>query len=399
VLGTVLGDAIGGPFEFGPLERVPALTGGDWIDGLYPYPAEMGGPHGVWKPPSDAPSADSERAPAGTGTDDTRLNWLFLELACDLGRMPGAREVAERYLELYEHPERAFPSHAKMTRLQFEHWEPVCRGYLGQRSTVFPDLPPDVLLARALGLNFPILSGLIAWTWAGLLYPGQPEAAYEAVFRADFYDIGYAREAVGLLAAAIGVGVVGEGVQISLYEALVEMDPLHLGSEWSAPYVAGHLPQYVSLVRPPAPSCAPTGAPALERSDPEIAHTLSVAFRRYHPFGAFRTFAVALLSVLAVGTHGDDVGAHGHTVGAHGRAPVRAILIAANHTGINDEGQPTRYEDIDCYAALAGALGGALWGAEAFPGEMLEQVVEANKQVYGIDLEATIERFIETFFE
>jgi ADP-ribosylglycohydrolase len=46
VLGTVLGDAIGGPFEFGPLERVPALTGGDWIDGLYPYPTEMGSPHG-----------------------------------------------------------------------------------------------------------------------------------------------------------------------------------------------------------------------------------------------------------------------------------------------------------------------------------------------------------------
>jgi hypothetical protein len=49
-------------------------------------------------------------------------------------------------------------------------------------------------------------------------------------------------------------------------------------------------------------------------------------------------------------------------------------------------------------AALAGALAGALWGAEAFPGEMLEQVVAANKQVYGIDLEATIERFIETLF-
>jgi hypothetical protein len=388
VLGTVLGDAIGGPFEFGPLERVPAVTGGDWIDGLYPYPAGMGGPHGVWKPPADASSPDGTSAgglpPAGTGTDDTRLNWLFLELACDLGRMPSARDVAERYLELYEHPERAFPGHAGRTRKQFEHWEPVCRGYLGQRSERFPDLPPDVLLARALGLNFPILSGLIAWTWAGLLYPGEPEAAYAAAFRSDFYDIGYAREAVALLAAAVSLAVEGKYRPISLYETLVAMDPLHLGSEWSAPYVIDHLPRFLPLL-------------AQGRSDREIAHVLSVAFRRHHHFCAFRTFAVALLAVLAVGAHGRaPVQQDGL---APLRAPLRAITIAANHVGIDDEGQPTRYEDIDCYAALAGAIAGALWGEEAFPSGMLGQVIETNKLVYGIDLEATIDRFIEAFFE
>ena len=300
VLGTVLGDAIGGPFEFGPLERVPAITGGDWIDGLYPYPAEMNAPHGVWKAPG------SDHAPAGTGTDDTRLNVLFIELACDLGRMPTGRDVAARYIELYEHPERAFPGHAQMTRLEFEHWEPVCRGYLGQRSQVFPDLPPDVLLARALGLNFPILSGLIAWTWAGLLVPGQPEAAYEAAFRADFYDIGYAREAVGLLAAAVSLALATQDSSYSLYEALVAMDPLHLGSEWSAPYVVGHLPHYLPLLDG-------------NRSDREIARALSVAFCRHHPFDAFRTFAVALLAVLAA--DGDPLRAilHRRQPRRHGR--------------------------------------------------------------------------------
>jgi hypothetical protein len=375
VLGTVLGDAIGGPFEFGPLERVPAISGGDWIDGLYPYEAATG-PHGVWAPPAGG------LPPAGTGTDDTRLNWLFLELAVDLGRMPTARDVAERYLELYEHPERAFPGHVKMTRQQFEHWEPVCRGYLGQRSERFPDLPPDVLLARALGLNYPILSGLIAWTWAGPLYPGQPEAAYTAAFRADFYDIGYAREAVALLAAAVSIAVGGGITPFSLYKELMTMDPLHLGSEWSAPYVIGHLPRFLSLV-------------SKRQSDREVAHALSVAFRRYHPFGAFRTFAVALLAVLAVGAYGADAP---HPCGQCPPAPLRAITIAANHVGIDDQGRPTRYEDIDCYAAIAGALAGALAGAEAFPSEMLDQVVEANKRVYGIDLEATIERFIDRFF-
>jgi hypothetical protein len=283
--------------------------------------------------------------------------------------MPGARDVAERYVELYEHPECAFPGHEEMTRLEFEHWEPVCQGYLGQRSGVFPDLPPDVLLARALGLNFPILSGLIAWTWAGLLFPGQPEAAYEAAFRADFYDIGYAREAVALLAAAVGAGVVGDVLSNSLYEVLISMDPLHLGSEWSPPYVIGHLPHLIPLLDE-------------ARTDRELAHALSLAFRRYHPFDAFRTFAVALLALMAA--EGD---------------PLRAICIAANHVGLDDKGQPVRYEDIDCYAVLTGAMAGALWGAEAFPGELLDQVVKANQRVYGIDMEATIERFIETVYD
>jgi hypothetical protein len=256
---------------------------------------------------------------------------------------------------------------------------------------VFPDLPPDVLLARALGLNYPILSGLIAWTWAGLPTPGDPEAAYEAAFRADFYDIGYARETVALLAAAVSLAVTGEYMPYSLYEELIAMDPLHLGSEWSAPYVIDHLPRFTHLLED-------------RGSDREIARAISVAFRRHHPFDAFRTFAVALLSVLAAGPYDpSDVRAHS---AAHARAdvvrpsmPLRAILIAANHVGIDDRGQATRYEDIDCYAALAGAIAGALWGAESLPAKMLDVVIEANKQVYGIDLEATTDRFVDTIFE
>jgi hypothetical protein len=257
-----------------------------------------------------------------------------------------------------------------MVRLEFEHWEPACRGLLGQRSELFPDLSPDVLLARALGLNFPILSGLIALTWVGLLYSGQPEAAYAAAFRTAFYDVGYAREAVGLLAAAISAaaGDLVQGSAETLYDRLTAMDPLHLGSEWSAPYILDHLPRYRALI-------------AAERSDQEIARDLSIAFRRHHAFDAFRTLAIALLSVLAA--DGD---------------PLRAITIAANHVRINEQGQPTRYEDIDCYAGLAGAVAGALYGAGAFPQDMLALVQESNLAVYGIDLEGGIARLIKTFF-
>jgi ADP-ribosylglycohydrolase len=360
VLGAALGDAIGGPFEFGPLERVPALTGGTWIDGLYPY-LDTIAPHNVW------PHPDGGLPPAGTGTDDVRLDWLYLELAIELKRAPTARDLALRYIEIYEHPEIVFPGHHKLTRAQFAHWEGACRGYLGQTSAQYPGLTPELLLARGLGLNFPILSGLYALTMAGLLYPGQPIAAYKAAFLSAFYDIGYAREATALLAACIATAIAEEIAPRALYERALAWDPFHLGGPFSKPFVKGHLPQCYVLVADPQP-------------DAEVALALSTAFRHYHPMDPFRTLAVALLSVLVAE---ED--------------PLRAMTIAANHVGIDDKDRPTRYEDIDCYASIAGALAGALWGAEALPQEMVAQVIESNKAVYGIDLEATIERFCDLF--
>jgi ADP-ribosylglycohydrolase len=362
VLGMALGDAIGGPFEFGPLARVPALTGGTWIDGLYPY-KETTGPHGVWP----CPPPHGGLPPAGTGTDDVRLNWLLLDLATDLGRMPTPHDLAKRYVEIYEHPEPIFPGHVELARQQFAHFEGACRGYLGQTSEQFPDLTPELLLARSLGLNFPILSGLFSLTIAGVLYPGQPVEAYRAAFLLAFFDIGYAREATALLAASIGTALGEDIAPKALFDRIVTLDPLHLGGEFSEPYVKAHLPRLYPLI-------------AEARSDQETARVLSLAFRRDHPFDPVRTLGTALLSVIAA--DGD---------------PLRAILIAVNHVGIDDAGQATRYEDIDCYGAIAGAIAGAISGAEAFPAEMLEQVVESNKAVYGIDLAASISRFCERF--
>ncbi|MBN1581075.1 MAG: ADP-ribosylglycohydrolase family protein [Anaerolineae bacterium] len=354
VLGAALGDAIGGPFEFQPVEMAPIRDEKPWIDGLYPYTIEAS-PHGVWAQP----------APAGTGTDDTRYNWLFLELVTELGEMLTPHQLATCLLRMYQHPESAFPDHTRFTRLQFEHWEPVCCGFLGLRSVRFSDLEPDELLGRKLGLNFPILSGLITLTSVGLLFPGQPEVAYRAAFRTDFFDIGYAREAVALLAAILSLAVADDLTPKVLFDRVVQLDPLHLGSEWSQPFVKQRLTEFYPLI-------------AGSKTDQGVAHALSVAFQHFNTFDAFRTLGVAFLSVLAA--NGD---------------PVRSILIAANHVGLDNCGFPMRFEDIDCYAGIAGAIAGAIAGDLAFPPEMLSQVIQSNKDIHGIDLDDTISRFIE----
>ena len=358
VLGAALGDAIGGPFEFGPLDRVPALTGGTWIDGIYPY-LDTTAPHNVWP----YPPPDGGLPPAGTGTDDVRLHWVFLKLAIELRRAPKPHDLAERYIEIYENPNIVFPGHTLLTREQFFHWEAVCHGYLGQFSAAFPDLTPDLLLARSLGLNFPILSGLYALTPAGLLYPGQPVNAYKAAFRLAFFDIGYAREATALLAAALAIAVVEPVPPRELFDLLCTLDPLHLGGPFSPPFVQSHLHEYTQLIDAPV-------------SDQDIALALSAAFADFHPMDPFRTLAIALLAVCA--SEGD---------------PLRAMCIAANHISEDEDTGETRYEDIDCYASIAGALAGALWGVEALPPDMVSQVIESNRAVYGIDLDQTIDEF------
>jgi ADP-ribosylglycohydrolase len=361
VLGASLGDAIGAPFEFQPVEIAPQIDGRPWIDGLYESRI-LASPHGVWAQP----------APAGTGTDDTRYNWLFLELAIKLGRMPTADDMAAHFLDLYKHPDSVFPGHTEFTREQFEHWEGVCHGRLGQTSNRFPGLEPDELLGRRLGLNFPILSGLITVTSAGLLFPGQPESAYRQAFRTAFYDIGYAREAVGLLAAALSIAIAEDVTAQELFDRSVAMDPLQLGSEWSTPFVQEHLTQALSLLEASTDSGV--------EGDAALADRMSFAFAQYNTFDPFRTLGIAWLSVLA--SDGE---------------PMRAMLMAANHVSYDESGIPVRFEDIDCYAGIAGALAGAIHGEESLPADLVVQVIESNKIVHGIDLDETLDRFVDCF--
>ena len=356
ILGAALGDALGAPFEFRPFEYVHNIIGKPWINGLYPFDGTAT-PHGIWK----------DSAPAGTGTDDTRYNWLFLELAAHLGRMPSAKEVARRFIDIYRDPKSVFPSHPDHARKQFETWEGVCCGQLGQKSEQHPTIPPAVLRERSVGLNYPTLIGLITLTSAGLAFPGRPEQAYAAAYETDFFDIGYARESVSLLAAAVSLAVVGNIEPKDIFDQILGIDPFDLGGVFGGPFVKEKLPSFLASI---PRSC----------SDEELAEHLSRALRNYHVFDPFKTLATAFSSVLSRPTD-----------------PLRAIIIALNHRGVADDGKLAGYQDIDCYGGVTGALAGAIAGAEAFPSEMVDRIIASNRAMYGFDLDSTIEKFTEKF--
>ena len=350
VLAQALGDALGAPFEFAPTDAVERRTGEKWLAGLYSFEGEKG-PHGVWV----------DTAPVGTGTDDVRYNYLFMELAVELGRMPSDRELAQRLLDVYERPQDFFPGFAEMAREQFEMWEGASRGLLGQESPRYPGVPAVALATRSVGLNYPTMAGLLALPSVGLLFAGEPERAYRAAYAAAFFDIGYAREATALLAAGQAAALAGTAPDLLVSEILA-LDPLRLGGVFGGPYVGQQLPLLLEK--------------AEGKKGRELAEFLSLALRHFSVFDPYRALAIACAALLA---HADD--------------PWQALLVAANQGDLDDQGKWRRYADIDCYAGITGALVGACCGYEALPAELIVRVVEGNRAVYGFDLEQTIDRF------
>jgi len=359
IFGAALGDALGAPFEFRSAEDVTARTGGVWIHELHPFRGETG-PHGIWQ----------SEPPPGTGTDDTRYNWLFLELASELRRMPTAQEIAARFLAVYENPEGFFANNPALASEQFETWEGACRGCLGQTSRRYAGVPSEVLRDRSIGLNFPTLIGLIALTSAGLLFPGEPEEAYKAAFRADFIDIGYARECVALLAATISTAVCSSGGDAATILARAgELDPYDLGGCFGGPFAVENLRALLHRSGNDSTSQA-----IAERLSRELAHL--------HPFDPYKTLAIAF-AATAWGV----------------QDPLAAILVAVNHRDVSDSGNLCGFQDIDCYGVVTGALVGAFAGEEAFPQDAIRQVIESNRTSYGFDLGETANRFAENICE
>lgn len=352
ILGSVLGDSMGGPPEFRSVKEWAERMGTDWIDHLVPAARSHPHPLGYWR----------THTPPGTGTDDTRNNWLFFELGVELGRMPTAREFAIRFREVGEDPVAFFPEHPEMEAIakrQYGRWV--------RRDD--PGLPPSEVIRR---YNTPALSGLITLTWAGLLCPGEPEAAYVSAYRADLPDQLYAKEAVAMLAACVSIAVCDDVEPLELLRRVTDLDPFRgigqsgINAGW---YIKRNL------------------LPLCERfvnveSDRAAAQELVRFLIGYGPMDAFKTFGIAWAAMVA----------------AKGDA-FRAMQIAVNHPGLDIRGVPNDdiYQDIDCYGTVVGALGGAMVGVEAYPAEMIEQVQISNKEVYGIDLEATIQKYLAKF--
>ena len=111
-------------------------------------------------------------------------------------------------------------------------------------------------------------------------------------------------------------------------------------------------------------------------SEQSLIDALARAVGPLHPYDPVDVLGVPLAAIYY--TDGD---------------PVRTIVIAANDRDVDADGELSRLRDVDCTGSVAGAIVGALRGAEAFPSDWVADTMAANKQVYDIDIEARAGRF------
>ncbi len=357
MLGNAIGDAFGGAVEFKSAQQIQELTGGSWVGDYLPYPPDHGAhPLGVWV----------AAAPRGAGTDDTRNNHLFVDCVVRNGGFVNSQFLAMEYIERYRNRVALRPEYQELAESHYRWGFQRAGIYLGMR-----DFPPEFAsnAVHAHANTFPSLMGLISLAFAGLLYAGDPEKAYLKVMELDFLDIGYALDATAMMGAMVSAALGGGLSGRELVRVGLDTDPLgfrHAGARRRV--IADRLDGMLKIA-------------ATATSEQSLVDALAHVVGPLHPYDPVDVLGVPLAAIHY--TDGD---------------PVRSIVIAANDRDLNEHGKFSRLRDVDCTGSVAGAILGALRGAEAFPSDWVMDTIAANKQVYDLDIEANAARFYKAVY-
>ena len=178
-------------------------------------------------------------------------------------------------------------------------------------------------------------------------------------------DIGYARYATAMMAAMISAALGGNISGRERVEIGLQTDPFGYGN---GRLMASRVRRFLQI------------ADAAD-SDQALVDALAAEVKHLSAFDPIDALGLPMAALYY--SDGD---------------PIRTIVMAVNDRDLDEDGNLKRLRDVDCTGGVAGALVGALCGIEAFPDDWVKDTVEANKQVYGIDLEENARRFQEAVY-
>jgi ADP-ribosylglycohydrolase len=306
--GGAIGDALGGPVEGWKPDEVIEVHGGPVSD-LLPYLKH--------------PRADKDRPPRppGTTTDDTH----FKNLLCQAIIKANGRVDAERFaLELSPDDPFAYLV-MRQALLKLATFKQAYRPQAMHR----PHMPLTDTAAHHGGRGLTPANGAVMMiSPVGLLFPGDPHAAYLAAYEvACAIQQGYAADMAGVVACAVAAALVPETNIRAVVDAMIEVAP---GSG------AALLKETVRIA---------TAAHGIDEFRATWQAELSIHF-----LDPGETVAVAAgCLLLAEGTFADST------------------LNAVNFG-----------RDCDSIATVAGAIAGALQGLEAIPTDWITTVEQAR---------------------
>jgi len=242
LLGTFIGDALGGPIEFQEHAAIQASPNPPklWTDTnelmddaaikaakermylrYYKYLLPFVQPYGCW----------SENAPPGSVTDDSRHKMVLMQMlrtAWQKKQWPlTAKHSAQSYLDW---------SKSKIIQTH-PGYDTLCPQWLGESYKSIN----WIMGSRKIGEAYPVermwnamptCYGQMALTPMAALYPGQPEKAYLAAYNTAWFDIGFAKDMVAAAVAGISVALTldpaamtNEQLWDKVFEAMTKTDP------------------------------------------------------------------------------------------------------------------------------------------------------------------------------
>ena len=209
-----------------------------------------------------------------------------------------------------------------------------------------------------------MIDGLLRMPAAGLLHPGDPDAAYRHAFELTYDDIGYAKDATALLAAMVACGFIdGLSPRQAILKGL-RTDPFGFGEKRT---MIQWLNRFLEMSDQ-------------AESDRDLVMEVSRAVQQRHPCDPIDVLGMPVAA--AYRANGD---------------PQRSILMSVNDRDFDEKGEFKKFRDTDCTGSVCGALVGALTpgGIDGFPADWVAPTISANREVYGFDLDKNARRMCE----
>ncbi len=364
MLGSALGDALGGPIEFQAREGIQQLTDPPkiWRDGEILDAAARTATAGrlrlrsyrELRPATESYGQWNAASEPGTITDDTRHKLVLLHALHAVDRADRwpltVKDLAQAYLE--------WPGttavvgregYAELAADWLEEWQFAARWVLGERN-VATALPPERMWQ-----SLPTCCGQMTLLPVAAIFAGDSEAAYLAAFRLAFFDNGFGKDLNASLVAGLAVALTTpvdarnpRAAWQSILTAMRTTDPLRFGKiRWSERQVD----RWLNLALKFAHDAE--GQPA------RLFAALEKEFERTTKWEAQVPFVVAF-ACLEIADYD----------------PLAALQLSLEWG-----------HDSDSYAALVSAFIGALHGPQLFPRNWLDAVITRLQADHGVNLD------------
>jgi len=246
LMGTLIGDALGGPIEFQGHAEIQATPNPPkyWTDTTekinsealqtasdrlylrsYHHLLPFTQPYGCWSP----------NAPPGSLTDDSRHKMILLHALRKAWQKKQWPITPLQYAKAY----REWP----LTKVITTHngYDTLCQQWLSETNKAINWMMgirkiPDAYPVERLWNGYPTCYGQMALTPIAGIYPGQPEKAYLAAYNMAWYDIGFAKDMIAASVAGISVALTldpntltHQQLWAKVFEAMQNTDPYQYG--------------------------------------------------------------------------------------------------------------------------------------------------------------------------